>query len=412
MPSSPELTGPQYGRLLLDLGEQALLQTSSCRLNVCPVGAELRYINLSPIVLPVDQRVEQVLTEVVQPDSFVQRIIDQVSQDRVKLYDRQLAGKEPVWVSDDWYTITTRHTYSGTPLRKAAHYIGQRMAAEGLDVEYHIWYDDTNPNVIGEIAGLTNPDDIYIIGAHLDDVSGTPGADDNASGSVATMLAAELLSQYQWNCTLRFAFWTGEEQGYFGSADYARRSHNRGENIIGYLNLDMIAYNTAGTSPGIDLVYHPYMPLTQQLAGLMSDVIDVYNLDLVPQLVTSYGGFSDHSSFWDYGYTSIHAIEDENDFNPYYHSSGDTPNHTDPAYFTEFTKASIATFLHMSSCLSTGSLDGRVTAAKNGMVIPNANIQIEDEAGDVFTLQTAEMATIPRRLWRALIPPPSLLLVT
>jgi Zn-dependent M28 family amino/carboxypeptidase len=110
------------------------------------------------------------------------------------------------------------------------------MTAEGL-MEHHIWDDATNPNVIGEIAGLTNPDDIYIIGGHLDDVSGTPGADDNASGSVATMIAAELLSQYQWSCTVRFAFWTGEEYGLLGSAAYAQRSYNLGENILGYLNL-------------------------------------------------------------------------------------------------------------------------------------------------------------------------------
>jgi Zn-dependent M28 family amino/carboxypeptidase len=78
--------------------------------------------------------------------------------------------------------------------------------------------------VIGEIPGLVNPDDIFIIGAHIDDVTGTPGADDNASGSVATLLAADILSQYDWGCTLRFAFWTGEEQGLLGSDVYAHRS--------------------------------------------------------------------------------------------------------------------------------------------------------------------------------------------
>ena len=399
MPSSPKLDWSQYGRLLLDLGDQALLQTSADQAErLSLAGAELRYISLSPIVLPVDQTAEQVFPEEVTPDPFVQMVIDQVSQDTVSQYDRELAGKEPVWVNGSWYTITTRYTYSGKPIRKAAHYVGEHMADQGLDVEYHIWYDDTNPNVIGQITGLTNPDDIFIIGGHLDDVSGTPGADDNASGSVATMIAAELLSQYQWSCTLRFAYWTGEEQGYFGSHAYAQRSYNRGENIVGYLNLDMIAYNTVGSSPGIDLVYHPYMPLTQQLARLMSDVVSAYDLDLVPQLVISYGGFSDHSSFWDYGYTSIHVIEDQNDFNPYYHSSGDTPSHTDLAYFTEFTKASLATFLHMNGCISIGYLDGRVTAAPSGAPIPNADIHIENIDGDIFTVQTDDGGYYTRTL--------------
>ena len=79
-----------------------------------------------------------------------------------------------------WYTITTRETSSGEPIHKATSYVGQRMAAEGLDVEYHVWNNTTNPNVIGQITGLYTPDDIFIIGGHLDDVSGTPGADDNA----------------------------------------------------------------------------------------------------------------------------------------------------------------------------------------------------------------------------------------
>ena len=385
VPSSPRLDWSLYGRLLLDLGDQALLQISPAQVEqLSRAGVELRHITLLPILLPVDQITEQVFPEEVQYDPIVQRIIDQVSQDTLKQYVRQLSGEEPVWVNDAWYTITTRHTYSGKPIRKAARYMGERMADQGLDVEYQVWYDDNNPNVIGQITGLTNPADIYILGAHLDDVWDVPGADDNASGSAATLLAAELLSQYQWNCTLRFAFWTGEEQGLYGSAAYAWRSYNRGENILGYLNLDMLAWNTPDSSPDIDLVYHPDMPLTKQMARLMRDVIPIYSLNLIPQLVTSYGGFSDHSSFWDYGYTSIHAIEDQNDFNPHYHSSGDSPSHIDLAYLTDFTKASLATFMHMSNCLITGDLNGTV-ASEDGTVIPNAGIQISDAAGHVFS---------------------------
>ena len=137
---------------------------------------------------------------------------------------------------------------------------------------------------------MVNPENIYIIGAHIDDVQGTPGADDNASGSVATLLAADILSQYQWGCTLRFALWTGEEQGLNGSHAYAQRAYNNGENILGYLNLDMIAWNTIGSQPGIDLIYNPNMPPTQALAQLFDDVVDAYTLNLAPQLVTDLGG--------------------------------------------------------------------------------------------------------------------------
>ena len=84
-----------------------------------------------------------------------------------------------------------------------------------------------------------------------------PGADDNASGSVATLLAADILSQYQWGCTLRFAFWTGEEQGLLGSYAYAQQAYQSGENILGYLNLDMIAWNTIGSDLLHQSASHP-----------------------------------------------------------------------------------------------------------------------------------------------------------
>ncbi len=164
--------------------------------------------------------------------------------------------------------------------------------------------------MIGEIPGLINPDQIYIIGAHIDDVSGTPGADDNASGSVATLLAADILSQFQWGCTLRFAFWTGEEQGLLGSEAYAQRAYQNGENILGYLNLDMIAWNTIGSDPVISLFYSNSVPPSLQFAQLFADVVDAYNLNLNPILDTGQGG-SDHSSFLAYGYNSILAIEDD-----------------------------------------------------------------------------------------------------
>ena len=133
---------------------------------------------------------------------------------------------------------------------------------------------------------------------------------------------------------------------------YAQRAYNTGENILGYLNLDMIAWNTVGSDPYITLAYATGMPPTQQLAQLFTDVIATYNINLLASYAPDMWG-SDHNSFWDYGFTSILAIEDDvhGDFNPYYHTSQDTPAHTDPVYFTNFVKASIATYAHMTGCL-------------------------------------------------------------
>ncbi len=381
-----------FGTILLKFSTGVLLRMDPSRVGaLTQAGAEVRAITLTSKPTP-SQLSEQVIPNVIEPDPVIQGMIDQVSQDEVYTYDRQLAGELPVWVDGSWYTIPSRYTYSGTPLQKATSFVGQHMAGLGMNVEYHQWNSSTNPNVIGEMPGSTNPDNIYIIGAHLDDVQGTPGADDNASGSVATLLAADILSQYQWGCTLRFAFWTGEEQGLLGSHYYAQRAYNKDENILGYLNLDMIAWNTVGSDPYITLAYSTSLPPTQQLAQLFTDVIDTYNINLIPDYAPDMSG-SDHHSFWDYGFTSILAIEDDihGDFNPYYHRPTDTPAHTDPVYFTDFVKASIGTFAHMTGCLippGEGALDGQVTAATGGSPLQGASVVADDGQGNTYPTTT------------------------
>ncbi|MFZ2096757.1 MAG: M28 family peptidase [Anaerolineales bacterium] len=381
-----------YGQVLLNLADGVVLQMEPSQADaITRAGIELQKVTLTAKPLPSAQS-DQVFPEAIEPDPIIQGMIDQVTETQVYTYDRQLSGELPVWVDDDWYTITTRYTYSGTPIQKATHFVGQHMQDLGLNVEYHVWNNDTNPNVIGEIPGLTNPDDIFIIGGHLDAVPGAPGADDNGSGSVATLLAADILSQYQWGCTMRFAFWTGEEQGLYGSHAYAQRAYQSGENILGYLNLDMIAWNTIGSDPYINLFYSTSLPPTQELAQLYADVIDAYDINLLIRFGQNLWG-SDHNSFWDYGFTSILAIEDDlgGDFNPYYHSPDDTPAHTDPAYFTNFVKASIATYAHMSGCLipsDQGYLDGHVTVASNGTPLDGATVTADDGLGHTYPSTT------------------------
>jgi hypothetical protein len=381
-----------YGRVLLSLSSEVLMLIEPNQVDaITQAGVELRAITLSPKPLPTTSN-KAVFTEGVVPDPIIQGMINQVTKKQVYNYDKQLAGELPVWVDGDWYTIPSRYTYSGTPIQKTTHYVYQHLQDLGLGVNYQQWGGITYPNVIGEITGQTNPDDIFIIGAHIDDVMGAPGADDNASGSVATLLAADILSQYQWNCTLRFSFWTGEEQGLLGSNAYAQNSYQSGENILGYLNLDMIAWNTIGSDPYINLIYYTHIPSSQTLAELYANVIDAYDLNLLVRYGTNMWG-SDHNSFWNFGFTSILAIEDDlgNDFNPYYHSPNDTSTHTDPAYFTNFVKASIATYAHMTGCLippDTGYLAGYVTSASNVTPLDGAMVTADDQLGNSYPSTT------------------------
>ena len=399
-PSRPAPGFTAYGRVLLSTANGVLLRMDSSQADaLTQAGVELRTITITPKPLPT-ALTQEVFPEVVVPNPIIQMMIDQVILDTVHTYDRQLAGELPVWVDGAWYTILSRHTYSGIPIQKTTSYAGQHMENLGLDVEYHTWSGSTYPNVIGEITGLIHPDKIFIIGAHIDDIQGTPGADDNASGSVATLLAADILAQYLWDCTVRFALWTGEEQGLNGSHAYAQRSYTAGENIVGYLNLDMIAWNTPNSAPAIDIYYSNSVPGSLAFAQLFSDVVGAYNLNLIPGLGTGVSG-SDHASFWQFGYNSILAIEDKGDFNPYYHGPGDTPAHTDLSYFTDFVKASIATFVHKSECLmpsGLGALDGHVTASSGGAPIEGAIVSAEDSQGRSYPARTDSTGYYKRTL--------------
>ncbi|MFU8771452.1 MAG: M28 family peptidase [Anaerolineales bacterium] len=388
-PDQVELS--DYGKVLLDDGVQVVLRADPAQAeSLVQAGAELRRLTFDP--KPLRQAAAPLaIPDSIDPDPLIQSMIYQVDSETVDDYTAGLTGDRQVWVGGEWYTITSRWTYSGEPIQKATQWTGEHFAELGLEVEYHQWNAPTNPNVIGELPGLINPEDIFIIGGHLDAVNGSPGADDNGSGSVATMIAAEILSQYEWACTLRFALWTGEEQGLLGSAAYAQRASSWGENILGYLNLDMISYSTVGSPPDIDLIYHPNMPPTQQFAQLFADVIDSYDLNLIPELHTSLGGGSDHQSFWTYGYTAILAIEDQGDFNPYYHSPSDTRANQNLPYYTEFVKAALGTFAHLTDCLipsGIGTLEGTVSADNGGVPVEGALVTAENDAGHTLSALT------------------------
>jgi carboxypeptidase Q len=80
-------------------------------------------------------------------------------------------------------------------------------------------------NTVAEIAGSDKRDEIVLAGAHLDSWHTGTGATDNAAGSAVVMEAARILKALgvKPRRTIRFALWTGEEQGLLGSIAYVRQ---------------------------------------------------------------------------------------------------------------------------------------------------------------------------------------------
>ena len=98
----------------------------------------------------------------------------------------------------------------------------------------------TTSNVIAE-SKEGNPNNVVMVGAHLDSVSEGPGINDNGSGSAAILEVAKQLGKVKPVNKLRFALWGAEESGLVGSTRYVAGLSEEEKGKIGlYLNFDMI----------------------------------------------------------------------------------------------------------------------------------------------------------------------------
>lgn len=102
----------------------------------------------------------------------------------------------------------------------------EKPVALEIDVAARFHDDDLQAyNTVAEIPGTDKKDEIVMAGAHLDSWHGGTGATDNAAGSAVVMEAARILKALgvKPRRTIRFALWTGEEQGLLGSVAYVKQ---------------------------------------------------------------------------------------------------------------------------------------------------------------------------------------------
>lgn len=201
-------------------------------------------------------------------------------------------------------------------------------------------------NVIATKPGNVDPGQQVIICGHMDNTSEqpqvrAPGADDNGSGTVGVIEAARIFRDFNFEKTIKFCLWSGEEQGLLGSEAYASDAAGRGDTIVGVFNYDMIAWD--GNGDGSIELHCGTMPSSQDLGHIFEEVVTDYQLPLDPEFLTwNSTDRSDHASFWDYGFPAILGIEDfSSDFNPYYHTTSDDMPIIDEALFTYFVKGGI-----------------------------------------------------------------------
>ncbi|KAA0001388.1 MAG: M20/M25/M40 family metallo-hydrolase [Thermoplasmata archaeon] len=265
-------------------------------------------------------------------------ILEEITEETMREYIQMLQGFGP--------------RVTGTEAcREAAEYIASQFQEYGLSVRYHSWeyggYEDIN--VEGTLEGVNeSSDEIYIVCAHYDSVPGSPGADDNGSGTAAVLAAANVLSNYKFEHTIRFVTFSGEEEGLLGSHEYASEARSNGDNIVGVINADMIGY-TRG-SIGMTHVWAQEIPSSMWITNISINVSNVYSDKIELELVREESHpYSDHHSFISYGYDAIFFIEYE--FNDYYHSSEDTIDKMDLDYAARVTRLIVGTLIEMAELL-------------------------------------------------------------
>ncbi|SDE04069.1 Peptidase family M28 [Pricia antarctica] len=112
-------------------------------------------------------------------------------------------------------------------------------------------FDDVESfNVIGEITGSTHPDEIIVVGGHLDSWDLGDGSHDDGAGCVQSMEVLRLLkiSGYKPKRTIRAVLFMNEENGLRGGTEYAAKAEMSNENHVFALESDSGGFTPRGFS--------------------------------------------------------------------------------------------------------------------------------------------------------------------
>jgi Zn-dependent M28 family amino/carboxypeptidase len=170
-------------------------------------------------------------------------------------------------------------------------------------------------NVVGEIRGTQNPEQIVVLGGHLDSWDLASGSTDNGCGSSTTLGAAEAImkSGFKPRRTIRFVLFTGEEEGLLGSLAYTKTHQSEMANHIAAVVLDF----GQGPVTGFQMGGHDdLIPEMQKFAGALQafgnlEVDDEaeFGTDTGPFIMEGLPGINLNQDSPDYKYTHHSAVD-------------------------------------------------------------------------------------------------------
>jgi hypothetical protein len=303
------------------------------------------------------------------PSTRIAELIARVDADRIRETLYHLA-KDPLPYRKLNYTLPGHEKCT---LCEADDYIAERLARYGYAVERQavptqaFRCDETKPkahqysapmpedptydgfSISGRKAGATHPDEIIVAIAHKDSQSwvDSPGAYDNAVGTVACLEMARVLADCELQRSIWFLF-CNEEHTPWNSANAAQDAWARGDNIIAGFNIDSLGGKSqedidAGRKTNATLYT---VPEARWLADLQAQVIVDYGIDLVETIKQREVPNDDDGSFVKAGYgVTIMNLGSFPYGDPNYHLESDTVENVDIENVWLATQASLAAIL-------------------------------------------------------------------
>ena len=193
-----------------------------------------------------------------------------------------------------------------------------RLVDKGIGAEIEVevrttfYKDDLNSvNVIAEIPGRSKPEEVVMLGGHLDSTAAALGATDNGSGCAVMMEAVRILKVLDLPMarTVRIALWGGEEQGLLGSKAYVKKHFgdpgtmkltDEHAKFSAYFNVD----NGTGKIRGI------YLQGNDRVRSTFSQWLGPFrDMDATTVSIRNSGG-TDHLSFDAVGLPGFSFIQD------------------------------------------------------------------------------------------------------
>jgi Zn-dependent M28 family amino/carboxypeptidase len=270
---------------------------------------------------------------------------EQDTAQRLRQHVRMIAGKE-------------HNTAHPGQLEDAARYIESTLAGFGYTVKQQMFNTDGNRvrnlEVTVRGAGPRAPKPrVVVIGAHYDSAPGSPGANDNATGSAAVIELARTLmhTDLAQGREIKLVLFVNEEQPYFktaqmGSFMHAHDLYTRGENVVAMLSLETIGWYS--DDKGSQHYPPPVNALYPDTGNFIGFVGDLGSRQLVQRAIASFRrhaqfpsegiaapatipgvDWSDHWAYREHGYPALMVTDTALYRYPYYHTAEDTPDKVD-----------------------------------------------------------------------------------